>query len=117
MNIIEEHGGVPPPSNGVPPPPPPPPSNVPPPPAPPPTPGAPPPSTSSAPTGRSALLASIQQGTSLRKVEVNEPTPMLPTPSSGLADTLSRAMEQRRAAIKEDARPEEEEEWSDEDWE
>lgn len=142
MSVIEQNGGfsgatppAPPPAPGMPPPPPNMPSAPPPPTPPPPPPGmpsAPPPpsfhppppgmsapaqNAPAPPSGRSALLASIQTGTTLRKVDVNEQSATPAPPPSGLADTLSRAMEARRAVIKDEEAPPQEEEWSDEDWE
>jgi hypothetical protein len=131
MSVIEQSGGfsgatppAPPPAPGMPnapppPTPPPPPPNMPPPPSFHPTPPgmSAPAQNAPAPSGRSALLASIQTGTTLRKVDVNEQSSTPAPPPSGLADTLSRAMEARRAVIKDEEAPPQEEEWSDEDWE
>jgi len=81
--------------------------------APPPAPPPPAPSSGGG-VGRASLLESIHKGTSLKHVDKEEEDDRTkaPAPPSGLADTLARAMESRRAAIKEDHR--EEEEWSDE---
>jgi len=67
-------------------------------------------------SGRGALLKSIQQGTSLRKIDKDEwqnsqPAPA-PKSSNALAATLAKAMETRRIAIKEEV----EEDWSDNEW-
>jgi len=102
---------------GAPPPPPPPPmssggsSNV---------PVAPPPPmvNSSSSGGRANLLASIQQGTSLKHVDHSSgyDDSDAPPPSQGLAATLASAMEQRRQNIREDAKDDDpDSDWSD--WE
>ncbi|PRP88117.1 hypothetical protein PROFUN_04208 [Planoprotostelium fungivorum] len=113
-----------PPSSGGPPPPPPPaapPAPAPPPPFVPHAAPAPPAVSSGGNAGgggggvRANLLSSIQKGTQLKHVE--ESTVPIPPPTANLADTLARAMENRRAAIKEVAEGgDEEEEWSDEEW-
>eukprot|EP01117_Protostelium_nocturnum_P004309 TRINITY_DN156_c0_g1_i1.p1 TRINITY_DN156_c0_g1~~TRINITY_DN156_c0_g1_i1.p1 ORF type:complete len:455 (+),score=181.66 TRINITY_DN156_c0_g1_i1:142-1506(+) len=142
MGIIEQNvgpisGGPPPPpgpgedssyGGGPPPPPPPGPSGGGPPPPPPPKAGGgapppPPPGGRGAPTparvapsgGRADLLSSIQKGTSLKHVD-EQPTHFV-APTAGLADTLARAMEARRGAIKTDEGGDEDEEWSDGEWE
>jgi Wiskott-Aldrich syndrome protein len=129
MNIIE----------GATPPPPPPPASYspsssapPPPPAPyapssyapssysPSAPAPPPPPPISSGGSRSGLLSEIQKGAQLKHVDdndANNTTPAAAPPSSGLAETLARAMAERRAAIKEDTSEEVGEddggEWSD----
>lgn len=112
----------PPASGGAPPPLPPP--NAPPPPSapsppnlPPPaaasTPAAPPPSASSG-NSRGDLLAAIQKGTQLKHVDPSDASSASAAspPPTGLADTLARAMEARRGAIKGAV----EEEHDDSDW-
>lgn len=128
INVIEQNGGFAPgaplPPSGAPPPPPlPPAAPAAPAPPPPPAPGAPPapppPSSLSSSRGpdRAGLLESIQRGTTLRHV-TEDSTHHPPPPSAGLADTLARAMAERRQQIREDVTQEEEDEdWSDEDWE
>jgi hypothetical protein len=123
------HSGPPPPpsiNNGPPPPPPPSMNNGPPPPPPsmnngPPPPPLPSTSSGSDSGGRSALLESIQRGKTLKHVDPNEPLPnssnLSTNPPSGLAETLARAMELRRNAIKEDVQEDENDsdgDWSDE---
>eukprot|EP00004_Rigifila_ramosa_P007341 TRINITY_DN1830_c1_g1_i1.p2 TRINITY_DN1830_c1_g1~~TRINITY_DN1830_c1_g1_i1.p2 ORF type:complete len:397 (-),score=115.63 TRINITY_DN1830_c1_g1_i1:54-1220(-) len=131
----------PPPGRGAPPPPPPPGNRPPPPPppggapgggGPPPPPPPPPPSGPAAPPpppvsggghapapapasdGRGNLLASIQKGTTLRKVEDN-PLPnlsqMSEEQSGSLAATLARAMQGRRMAVAEDKVDDDDDDW------
>jgi len=129
MNIIENNspnapppppGGRPSRPPGAPPPAPPPgaPPGAPPPMAPPPPPGG---SSSGsggsgAGGGRSGLLSQIQQGKSLKHVDEDyaAESEEAPAPSSGLAETLARAMESRRAVIKDEDN--QAEEWSDGEW-
>lgn len=115
MNIIEQHkdelGPPSGPSNAPPPPPPPPAPGAPPPPGPPP-----PPAVSSGPGAVS--LSSALSSVSLKKVDPNAPKPEAQSApaTGGLADTLARAMEARRGAIKEEAQEDEEDNWEEEDW-
>ncbi|PRP85618.1 Wiskott-Aldrich syndrome-like [Planoprotostelium fungivorum] len=99
MNIIEENGG----STSAPPPPPPPSA-----PPPPPMGGPKPAPVHKAPD----LLSQIQGGASLKSVDRTEERPP-PPPSVGLADTLARAMDARRAAIGTQDEDEGADEWSD----
>jgi len=81
-----------------------------------PPPPPPPPVQREVSSPRGGLLSEITQGKSLKKV-TEDPSERAPPPPTGLADTLARAMDQRRLAIKEDVK-EEDDEWSnDEDWE
>ncbi|EGG18370.1 Wiscott-Aldrich syndrome protein [Cavenderia fasciculata] len=123
-------------STGGGPPPPPPPMKSgggPPPPPPPPAPGAPPPPPApgvapsggggggggggAAPGGRFDLLASIREGTSLKKVDASQPLPELnnlgDVGNRSLCDTLAAAMAHRRGNMRED---EDDEDDDDDDW-
>jgi len=77
----------------------------------PPPPGPPPESGS---TARGGLLAQIQQGRALKSVDLTASQgPSTPTSGGGLAETLAKAMESRRIAIKEEEEEDSEGEWSD----
>jgi hypothetical protein len=103
-------------------PPPPPPPGPPPPPAPN-APNAPPPPSGGPPSssgggGRVDLSAALSS-VNLKKVDPNEPRPELPpaTGAGGLADTLAKAMNARRGAIKEEQEENNnDDDWEDDDW-
>jgi hypothetical protein len=63
------------------------------------------------------LLAQIRTGTSLRKVDPNDPLPNLDRmdakQTKSLADTLASAMASRRQDVGDEGEDEEEEAWSD----
>ena len=116
--LIEESGVD---TNASPPPPPPP--GPPPPPVPggpssggPPPPGPPPPVSNSNGSGVS-LGAELAKGIQLRKVDPTTQPPPAPAPGpGGLADTLARAMESRRIALKDEDQNNDNDDWDDDDW-